>query len=53
MCADACVVSGFEGVCDGEECVSVDVVPISGGAVKVTLYEAEGARTVSKEVGMS
>ena len=53
MCADACVAAGFGGVCDGEECVAVDVVPISGGAVKATLYEAEGARTVSKEVGMA
>ena len=53
MRADACFAAGIEGVCDGEECVSVDVVPVGGGAVKVTLYEAEGARTVSKEVGMS
>ena len=47
MCADACVAAGYDGACDREECVAVDVVPISGGAVKVSLYETEGARTVS------
>ena len=47
VCADACVASGYDGACDGEECVAVDVVPISGGALKVSLYETEGARTVS------
>jgi hypothetical protein len=53
VCADACVAAGFEGVCDGEECVAVDVVSVSGWAVQVALYEAEGARTVCKEVGVA
>jgi hypothetical protein len=53
VCVDACVAAGFEGVCDGEEGVAVDVVSISGWAVKVALYEAEGARTVCKEVGVA
>jgi hypothetical protein len=51
VCADTCVVAGFEGVCDGEERVAVDVVCVSGWAVQVALYEAEGARIVCKEVG--
>jgi hypothetical protein len=29
VCADACVAAGFEDVCDGEECVAVDVVFVS------------------------
>jgi hypothetical protein len=29
VCADACGAAGFEGVCDGEECVAVDVVSVS------------------------
>jgi hypothetical protein len=53
VCADACVAADFEGVCDGEERVAVDVVFVSEWAVKVALYEAEGARTVSKEVSMA
>ena len=47
VCAGACVAAGYDGACDGEECVAVDVVPIGGGAFKVSLYETEGARTVS------
>jgi hypothetical protein len=50
VCTDATVAAGFEGVCDGEECVAVDVVAVSGWAVQVALYEAEGARTVCEEV---
>jgi hypothetical protein len=53
VCADACVAAGVEGVCDGEERVEVDVVSVSGWAVQVALYEAEGARTICKEVGMA
>jgi hypothetical protein len=53
VCADACVAAGFEGVCDGEERFAVDVVYVSGWAVQVALYEAEGARTVCKEVGVA
>jgi hypothetical protein len=53
VCADACVAAGFEAVCDGEERVAVDVVFVSGWAVQVALYEAEGARTVCKEVGVA
>jgi hypothetical protein len=33
VCAEACVAAGFEGVCNGEERVTVDVVSISGWAV--------------------
>jgi hypothetical protein len=51
VCTDAGVATGFEGVCDGEECVAMDVVAVSGWAVQVALYEAEGARTVCEEVG--
>ena len=51
--ADACVAAGFEGVCDGAERVAVDFVAVSGWAVQVALYEAEGARTVCKEVGVA
>jgi hypothetical protein len=40
-------------VCDGEERVTVDVVTVCGWALHVALYEAEGARTVFKEVGMA
>jgi hypothetical protein len=53
VCADACVAAGIEGVGDGKECVAVDVVYVSGWAVQVSLYEAEGARTVYKEVGVA
>jgi hypothetical protein len=53
VCADANVAAGFEGVCDRKECVAVDVVAVSGWAVQVALYEAEGARTVFKEVGVA
>jgi hypothetical protein len=53
VCADACVASGFEGVCDGKERVAADVVSVSGWAVQVALYEAHGARTVDKEVGVA
>jgi hypothetical protein len=53
VCADACVATGFEGVCYGEERVAVDVMYVSGWAVQVALYEAMGARTVCKEVGMA
>jgi fatty acid/phospholipid biosynthesis enzyme len=51
VCADACVAAGFEGVCDGDEGVAVDVVAVSGWAGQVALYEVEGARTFCKEVG--
>ena len=51
VCTDASVAAGFEGLCDGEECVAVDVVAVSGWAVQAALYEAEGARTICKEVG--
>jgi hypothetical protein len=37
---------------DGKECVEVDVVFVSGWAVQVSLYEAEGAHTVCEEVGV-
>jgi hypothetical protein len=37
---------------DGKEYVSVYVVAVGGRAVYVALYEAQGARTVCKEVGM-
>jgi hypothetical protein len=50
VCADACVAAGFEGVCDRKERVAVDVVSVTGWAVHVALYEAEGARVVCKEV---
>jgi hypothetical protein len=50
VCTDASVAAGFEGVCDGEECIAVDVVAVSRWAVQEALYEAEGARTVYKEV---
>jgi hypothetical protein len=40
-------------VCDGEERVAVDVVYVSGRVVYEALYEAEGARTVRKKVGMA
>ena len=54
VCADACVAAGFEGVCDGEEGAAVDVVYVGNWrAVQVALYEAEGARTVYKEVGVA
>jgi hypothetical protein len=53
VCVDACVATDFEGVCDGEERVAVDVVSVSGWAVHIALYEAEGARTVCKELGMA
>jgi hypothetical protein len=33
VCANSCVAAGFEGVCDGEKCVAVDVVSIGGWAV--------------------
>jgi hypothetical protein len=51
--ADACVAAGFEGVCDGKERFAVDVVSLSGWAVQVALHDAEGARTVCKEVGVA
>jgi hypothetical protein len=51
VCADACFAAGFEGVCDGEERVTVNVITVGGWAVHVALYEAEGARTVCKEMG--
>jgi hypothetical protein len=44
--------NGAEGVGDGEERVSVNVVAVGGWAVHVALYEAERARTVRKEVSM-
>jgi hypothetical protein len=53
VCADACVAAGFEGVCDGFEYVAMDVVALCGWAVQVALYEAGGARTVCKEVGVA
>jgi hypothetical protein len=53
VCADACVASGFEGVCDGKKRVAVDVMSVSGWAVQVALYEAEGARPVRKEVDVA
>jgi hypothetical protein len=53
VCADACVAAGFEGVCDGMERFAVDVVFVSGWAVQVALYEAEGARTICKEMGVA
>jgi hypothetical protein len=37
-------------VCDGKERFPVDVVFVSGWAGQVALYEAEGARTVCKEL---
>jgi hypothetical protein len=40
-------------VCVIEEYISVDVVSVGGWAVQVALYEAEGARTVSKEMGVA
>ena len=51
VCADACVAAGLEGVCDRLESVAVDVVAVSGWAVQVSLYGAEGPRTVCEEVG--
>jgi hypothetical protein len=33
VCADACVAAGSEGVCDGVERVTVNVVSVSGRAV--------------------
>jgi hypothetical protein len=51
VCGNTCVAAGFEGVCDRVEGVAVDVVFVSGRAVQVSLYEAEGARTLGKEVG--
>jgi hypothetical protein len=53
MCADACVAAGFEGLCDREERIVVDVVAVCRWAVQVALYEAEGARTIYKEVGVA
>jgi hypothetical protein len=53
VCSDAWLAAGFEGVRDGEERVTVDVVKVGGWAVHVALYEAEAARTVCKEVGMA
>jgi hypothetical protein len=53
VCAYASVAAGFEGVCDGKECVAVDVVVVSGWAVQLALYETEEARTVYKEVGVA
>jgi hypothetical protein len=53
LCAAAWVVAGLKGVCDGKERVAVAVVSVSGWAVQVALYEAEGARTVCKEVGVA
>jgi hypothetical protein len=53
VCADTCVATGFEGVCDGEERVAVDVVSLSGWAIQVALHEAEGTRIVCREVGMA
>jgi hypothetical protein len=50
VCADARGAACFEGVCDGVERVAVYVVYVSGWAVEVALYEAEGARTFCKEV---
>jgi hypothetical protein len=44
---------GFEGVGDGEEHVTVYDVSVGGWVVHVALYEAEGSRTVCKEVGMA
>jgi hypothetical protein len=40
-------------MCDGKKRVAVDVVSVIGWAIQVALYEAEGARTVCKEVGMA
>jgi hypothetical protein len=40
-------------VCDGEERIAVDVVAVCIWAVQVALYEAEGPRTVSKEMGVA
>jgi IMP dehydrogenase/GMP reductase len=51
VCADARIAAGFKGVRDGVERVAVDVVSVSGRVVQVSLYEAEGARTLCKEVG--
>jgi hypothetical protein len=53
VCADACVAAGLEGVCDENERFAVDVVSVSGWAVQVALYGAEGARTICKEVGVA
>jgi hypothetical protein len=53
VCADAYVATGFDGVCDGKERFAVDVVYVSGWAVQIALYEAEGARTVCNEVGVA
>jgi hypothetical protein len=36
--ADASLATGFEGVCNGEECVAVNVVTVGGWAVHVALY---------------
>jgi hypothetical protein len=41
------------GVCDGEECITMDVVEVCIWEVQAALYEAEGARTVCKEVGVA
>jgi hypothetical protein len=41
MGADAGFSAGFEGVCDGSECVTVNVMSVGGSAVHVALYEAE------------
>jgi hypothetical protein len=38
VCADALLATGFEGVSDGEERVTVNVVPVGGWAVNVALY---------------
>jgi hypothetical protein len=50
---DARLAASFEGVCDGEECVAVNVVTVGGWAAHVALYKAEVARTVCKEVGVA
>jgi hypothetical protein len=51
VCADLGIATGFEGVCDGEERVSVNVVAVGGWTIHVAMYEEEVARTVCKDVG--
>jgi hypothetical protein len=53
VCADACVAAGFEGVSDGEERIAVDDAAVCRQAVQIALYEAEGARTIYKKVGVA
>jgi hypothetical protein len=38
VCADARLAAGSEGVCDGEERVTVNVASVGGWAVQIALY---------------